>query len=52
MQKLKYCSKNVQLLPGSDFLRRADEMTVRLCFVDFDYTLLPITEGNADMHII
>ena len=25
-----------QLLPGSDFLRNSNELTVRLCFVEFD----------------
>ena len=28
--------KSVALLPGSDFLRDESELTVRLCFVDFD----------------
>ena len=28
----------VALLPGSEFLRPAHELTVRLCYVDFDGT--------------
>ena len=44
-----------QLLPGSDFLREDEELTVRLCFVDFDGLFAMQMIGNygvLDEHFV
>lgn len=45
----------VALLPGSDFLREDEELTVRLCFVDFDGLFAMQMVGNygvLDEHFV